>query len=332
MTAGWLVAAALSGCSGAGSTALPSGGQTASLATVSTEPRPGAKQQLVYVGDAGNDVVSVFDAATKQQNPPPLRTITNGIAGPFGMTTDKAGDLWVANFLGNTVTEYAPGTGTPKKTLSTGISAPIDVKVDGFGNVYVANFAASQPTIVLFPKGATTPSYTWTPGIYSISGIALLNATVQGQTSIYVTGLDQNSVGRLLTCYPGNPSCTTLNGYAFAQTGGIAIEQSPGGQQPFEFLVVDRGVPGVDTFVNTQLTNQLNTGGQPEFIALNGRRNALYVADSASGAVEKYGFPGGARTNTYTAPAFNVPPTVVGVATFPAGTFSNARASRASFV
>ena len=65
-------------------------------------------------------------------NAPPRRTISGTRAGlndPEGMAFDRAGNLHVANILGNSVTVYAPGaTGdAPLRTISggrTGLNSP----------------------------------------------------------------------------------------------------------------------------------------------------------------------------------------------------------------
>jgi hypothetical protein len=324
--------APLAGCSGA-STALPQAQLSPSIARASVPaadaPESQAQndhhkkkaKQLLFVSDNENNEIRVFNAASKSQNPPPLRTITNGINGPNGIATDESGNLYVANYVSNTVTVYAPNGSTPKATISNGLNGPFDVKVDAFGNVYVANdpVYGGIAFIQLYPAGSSSPSYTWsvpTAGT-TISGIALLNATTKGETSIYALGytLTQSDFahGFALTCYPGSPTCTTLS-YNFGQTGGIAVSQSPT-SKPFQWLAVDQYVPGVDiiTFAGT---TQLVTGGTPEFITMNAADNVLYVADRFYGRVTAYSFPAGKVLNTYSGGA-----KVYGVATSPSGTY-----------
>ena len=327
------IAASLSACSGAtGLQPLPDPNLSAPRAaalpvpgsrTLSPSPEhagPDAKQQLLYVSNVSGNAVEVFDAATKTKNPPPLRTITSGISFPRGITTDQKGNLYVANSGNNTVTVYAPNASSPSFTLTDGLDFPVDVKVDGSGNIYVANSPSSGPSIALFPQGSTSPSYDWVPaGVQYLTGIALLNPTTPNQTSIYA--LAENSVGStiegaVISCYPGNVSCTQVSGYAFGYTGGIAVEQSPTSQSPLEYLVVDQGYPGVDTFVNQQLTGQLFTGGVPTYAALNRGRTGLFVVDSRTSRVEKYSFPDNKQLNSY---ALNNE--AYGVAVYPAGTY-----------
>jgi len=322
------LAAPLAGCSGA-SSALPAGSTSYSSAAAPAQPQiqhappidPNLKSKLLFVSDNENNRISVYNAASKTQNPPPLRTITNGIVGPNGLATDKTGNLYVANYVSGTVTIYAPNASTPKTTLSNGLNGPFDVKVDGFGNVYVANdpLSGAAPFIQLYPKGSTTPTYTWTaPGQgMVISGLALIDPLQQGETSIYALEFTSTpsglATGGLLTCYPGAPTCTQL-GYSFGQTGGIAVAQSPTGSKPFTFLAVDQYVPGVDTFTLGKPMTQLVTGGTPEFITLNSAATQLFVADRFYGRVVEYSYPAGKQLNTFSSGG-----QTYGVATFPSG-------------
>jgi hypothetical protein len=287
-----------------------------------------AKPQLLYVSDNFNNQVVVFNLLSKNPTKP-ARTITAGLTGPQGITTDRAGNLYVTNLYANTVTVYPPGASTPSVTLSQGLSSPVDVKVDGARNVFVANSPGfGQPSyIVEYPAGSSTPSYTWsTPaGGMTISGFALLNASQPKMTSIYAAYYTLSgsgfASGGLLSCYPGNATCVSL-GYAFGQTGGVAVEQSPGGATPFQFEVVDQYVPGVDEFEPTQNQHsQLITGGTPWFIAFNAKRTELFVADSFYGRVTEYAVAGGKVLNQFPVPGRGQNPFVVGVAVSPAATY-----------
>jgi hypothetical protein len=288
-----------------------------------------AKTPLLYVSDNFNNRIAVYDLASKTPSPSPIRTITIGLSGPQGITTDKAGNLYAANLYNNTVTIYRPN-GTLKAVLSQGLSTPVDVKVDGAGNIFVANSPGlGQPSYIAeYPVGSSTPSYTWsTPaGGMIISGFALLNASQPGQTSIYAAFYTLNAsgfaAGSLLSCYPGNPTCVQIN-YAFGQTGGVAVEQSPGGLTPFQFEVVDKYIPGIDEFEPQQNQHsQMITGGTPQFIAYNAKRTELFVADSFYGRVTEYAVASGKVVNQFSMPHGAQNPFVVGVAVTPAGTYN----------
>jgi hypothetical protein len=326
-----LLAYPLAACSG-GSQALPripvSAPADANALAPAHATAPAAmpdrkKGKLLFVSDYQNSVVYVYNAASKTQNPPPLRTITKGIQAPYGMAVDASGNLYVTNYGVNTVTVYAPNKSTPTRTISNGVDGPFDVKVDGFGNVYVANDPVGGGTgfINEYLAGSSSPSTTWNAPIQGmvISGIALLNPTTQGQTSIYALGFTLSgsgfAAGTALSCYPGNSTCVAIGG-TLGQTGGIAIAHSPGGSKPFEWLAVDQYIPGVDIYTQGQPMTQLDTGGTPEFLTLDSTGSKLFVVDRFYGRAVEYSFPAGKQLNTFKGGAL-----AYGVATYPSGTY-----------
>jgi len=284
---------------------------------------------LLFVGDNANNQISVFAANSKTQSPKPLRVISTGLEGPQGMTTDLAGNLYVANLYGNTVTIYGPNQSVPKATLSSNILSPVDVKVDGAGDVYVANSPGFGETsyILEFVAGQSSPSSAWylPSSNLTISGITLLNPT--SSPSIYASAYSSNpsgfATGGVFSCYPGNSNCVNV-GPTLGQPGGISVEQSPGGPSPFEYLAVDQYVPGVDVFEPGNSPNpvrQLVTGGTPEFLTLNKARTRLFVADRFYGRVTLYSFATGKILNQFYPAGGNDTTQVYGVAISPSGAY-----------
>jgi hypothetical protein len=335
-----LVAAPLAGCSGSssaipgvpGSPASASGSPASvhmnvppaadSMGSAAEQPdKKKKKSTLLFVSDNENNKFSVYNAAGKAQNPAPLRTITSGISAPNGIATDKSGNLYVANSFAGTVTVYGPNSSTPKTTIANGLNDPFDVKVDGFGNIYVANDPFyGTAYIAEYPAGSSSPSTTWSvpqQGM-TISGIALLNPTMQGETSIYALAYTENpstgATGYGLSCYPGNGTCVSM-GETFGQTGGIEIAQSPVAGKTFQWLAVDQYVPGVDIFTQSKPMGQLVTGGTPEFLTLNAAGNRLFVVDRFYGNADEYSYPAGKKLNAFAGGA-----QPYGVAVYPSGT------------
>jgi hypothetical protein len=326
-----LLASPLAGCSG-NTQALP-GVPAAPDTHVTVPAAAGAmgsaampdgkkkKTQLLFVSDNEHNSISVYDAASKTQNPPVLRKITNGLNLPNGIAVDKSGNLYVANYGTNTVTVYAPNASSPKMTLSSGLNGPWDVKVDGFGNVYVANVPLYGGTdfITKFDSGSSSPSATWYVPVQgmTISGLALLDPTVQGETSVYALAYTLNgsdfATGYSLSCYPGNYTCVSF-GTTFGQTGGIAVAESPGNAKPFQWLAVDQYIPGVDIFTQNQSETSFTTGGTPEFLTLNSSGKDLFVADRFYGRVVEYSYPSKTQINS-----FSTGGQTYGVATYPSG-------------
>lgn len=101
---------------------------------------------------------------------PPTQTTSLPWAGASQGTLDRAGDLWVPEFLNGAIAEYAPSqlgaTGTPKVTITVA-SLPSAVTFDAAGDLWVAEQAgasiAEYTPAQLQQGGAPTPAATITP-------------------------------------------------------------------------------------------------------------------------------------------------------------------------
>src|SRR5439155_101531 len=72
-----------------------------------------------------------------------LSTFASGLNGPDGLAFDAAGNLYVANRVGNTVSKVTPGGAVSTfATLPTG-SFPLGLAFDAAGTLYVANFGTN---------------------------------------------------------------------------------------------------------------------------------------------------------------------------------------------
>jgi hypothetical protein len=150
--------------------------------------RPGAAgDSLLYVSSVGNGVVDVYDYKTGEQE--------GGLSGlqyPYGQCVDPAGDIYVTQFFGATITEYAHGGTSPIKTLK-GPGFPIGCSVDpSTGNLAVSSWVSAYGSsesdqcggVWIYPDASGTPTlYTdpnvcqgyWPPG-YDPSGNLFVEA------------------------------------------------------------------------------------------------------------------------------------------------------------
>ena len=66
---------------------------------------------------------------------------------PFGLSsiTVLSGDVWVANYGSNNVTELT-STGVPIGTFAVGTNNPIGIAIDSSGDVWVANLFGGAVT------------------------------------------------------------------------------------------------------------------------------------------------------------------------------------------
>ncbi|HLY03059.1 MAG TPA: hypothetical protein VKR56_11280 [Candidatus Cybelea sp.] len=116
-------------------------GETVSVASGGQSwmsPTAKAIRELLYVSDWATDKVFVYNYATGS----PVGTLA-GFKEPFGQCVDKAGDVWIADYEGLAVVEYAHGGSKPMKRLTTD-GFPVGCSIDpATGNLAVGNDAAS---------------------------------------------------------------------------------------------------------------------------------------------------------------------------------------------
>ena len=140
-----------------------------------------------------------------------LQTLTSGLNNPVNITLDSKGDVWVANWSGNTVAQFS-ASGILLQTLSKGITNPFSVVVDGGGNVWVANhgntgsvekFSANGALLQTFTNGVTGPQ----------------SLTVDSNGNVWVANATGNTVQEF-----GLPSPATLTSAAYlAATGQLTL-------------------------------------------------------------------------------------------------------------
>jgi DNA-binding beta-propeller fold protein YncE len=171
----------------------------------------------MYLSGFGNDTVGIYDL--DRLGTPKIGEISRGLNGPAGITLGAQGNLYVVNFLGATVTIYAPGATTPSLTLSQSLTVPVGVAVDASGNVYVTNSTPS-PSIVVYPPGQTAPSQT----IASDLIIAPNAITFDGRGNLYFS--DEYS---LISEIPkGQQTPISLGLQGIHNASGIAIDPLSG--------------------------------------------------------------------------------------------------------
>ena len=147
--------------------------------------RPSPSGEILYVADANNNVVNLYDPTIP--NPTPMGMITSGLDVPIGLAVDVRGTLYVVNIGNNTVTEYKHGTITPSFTITGGMSSPYGVGVDSHRNVFVTNLGTN--TVTGYKPGQTSPYET-------VSGIGPnpVGLAVDPSNNVFVADDSDNTI------------------------------------------------------------------------------------------------------------------------------------------
>lgn len=254
----------------------------------------------LYVSDPIGNKVEVYNVTGKNQQP--VAAIIEGISGPSGMTVDGAGNIYVANTIGNNVTEYHYDGSGPVARYSLDLFGPVDVAVDSKGTVSVANYYNFAWSIVEFPAGSTTPSLEFrdTPGsAYSI-GLA-----VNPQDDLYVSYQNFYSLPSVYKYPPDSkngvvvlpspsPVPNACQGQARCLIGGLLIDKSG------NLVVADGTLPGVSVFPPGKKTPSkvLAKTGWPQSLVFASDESEIFVTDTKHDAVDEYTYPGGTLVDT----------------------------------
>ena len=269
---------------------------------------------LAYVcnlgGNQGMGEVDVFHQRGKNQTP--IATITNGILGPGGLTTDRKGNLYVADegpISGKwTVQVYAPGATSPTKSYTTDLSSPTDTVVAKDGTIYIANFnGLSNGWVAVYPKGNVSKEYR----LSDFGGGAPLSVALDRKENLYVM-YDVNNGSAVNKYKPGAKTGKNLN-LAFGSGGGIQVD--PAGNilvaqqlNPSEILIFPPGQ------TKPSQTISMPGGGEPFNFALKHKSKALFAAEYfTANQVDRFAYPS-TKFQYSIASGFNNPS---GVATAP---------------
>ncbi len=159
-----------------------------------------------------------------------MRAITSGINLPAFCAIDGAGNLWVTNVGGPTVTEYLKGSTVPHFTIKNGLTNPDGIAIDHAGNIYVGNLNApyGRSNVVVYPRGSKSPSRTITDGIRWPVGIG-----ISAEGTLYVTN---------------DASPCNIEKYR------------PGHARPYQTITKDIDGPTAATFAPSGRTYEVNEG------------------------------------------------------------------------
>ncbi len=100
-----------------------------------------------------------------------LPTAGTPLAGPRGLTTDAAGDVFIADTMNSRVLKVAPDSTTTQ--IGFGLASPQGLAIDGAGNVFIADSLSNQ--VLEVPAGCTNVAcqQIWATNLRSQQGVVL---------------------------------------------------------------------------------------------------------------------------------------------------------------
>ena len=254
------------------------------------------------VSDFGTGAVEVLNGTYGLH-----QTITSGLNGPDGDWYDEHGNLYVANYNGPYVTEYAQNQTSPSFTYSNGLGDPIAVTTDESDNVYVGDYNFGGSGFVNeYAQGSNTILHSCSPG-GAVEGIAV------GETGkVFVAYNDPNTgIAHIAKYNGGLAGChETVLGVTLGFAGGMQIANNRALVVCDQFAGIDV-IPAPYTTIATTYTGY----SDPFHVALNKGNNLMFVADVGNAAVFVQNYPSGSLVTTLGAANGLSDP--AGVATFP---------------
>lgn len=117
-----------------------------------------------------------------------LRIIATGFNAPAGLAFDRSGNLYVANFMTNTVDRISADGSRTQFSSGVNLRGPIGLAVDELGNLYVANY--NNGTVArINPAGVSTVIATNLRKPYYL--------TLDREGNLYVSQQEDNSIVRI---------------------------------------------------------------------------------------------------------------------------------------
>lgn len=128
-----------------------------------------------------------------------VRVIATGFSAPAGLAFDRQGNLYVANFLSNSVDRISPDGTRTQFSSGANLKGPIGLVVDEHNNVYVANYNGGTVARIN-PAGVST--------IIATSFKRPYYLTLDREGNLFVSQQEDNSIVRVTL--PGNRPATPI--------------------------------------------------------------------------------------------------------------------------
>lgn len=275
--------------------------------------RDATTQRLLYVSDQQTNDVYVFSYPKGKL----VGTLT-GFDAPYGQCADKSGNVFIAEFGGSDVVEYAHGGSTRIKTLAVPEQYPIGCSVDPkTGNLALATFASGggPGAVFIFRHAKGTPTeysspnlYYYFPPTYDDRGNLFVEAEAPSSGGSHVVELPDGGDKlkeiylNVTINYPGGAqwdgTYVALDDQRFGNTGGSGIYQ-----------VQIKGKFGTE-YRNFALAGSC---GSPDVVQPSVEGSRIVAPDVACGSVGIDEYPGGGNQKYLHAPKNPVGATISAV-------------------
>jgi DNA-binding beta-propeller fold protein YncE len=220
---------------------------------------------LIYVGN-GSQVVMF---PKRGFNRHPVGALSDGVKSAYGLFLSRDKDLYVSNWLNDSVTVYPRGRTAPSMTYSTDLNRPLYAVADA-RDVFVGN--ANDGKIIEYRKGNGTPiAAIKTIGV-EVDGLAFDAA---GDLYAAYRRSDDRSTGGVEMFLPGAQQGSDL-GINVTAPQGVVVDDAG------NLLVVEtEGANRVDVFPPgaTTPSDVVDIPGTPTQIQLGRKDHLLYVSD-----------------------------------------------------
>ena len=246
-----------------------------------------SRKPLVYVSDATNDLIDIFDIDGKH-----IGELTTGLNAPAGLFVDKRHRLWVANSGASNVLVYARGSTRPDTILTQPSQyQPSDVALCPDGTAFVASSGA----IAVYPPGKTAPAR-YLEAELSMTGGLESNVTCDAKGNVFANGLIGLSPVFATTGWTGGKQ----SGYyvlSYFNEGGIKATPAgtllTGGFIDSEPAVIEITESGSPT------GRSILTGDFWPDIAITPQADVVFGADPTAREGLARTFPGGSPVDAY---------------------------------
>lgn len=254
-------------------------------------PPPRGARAHVAVAQFGASSVLWFKENDVKNKPPKVcepALSTNGIR------IDRKGNLWVPNGQADTTTEYAPDCGAPELTIPDPDGEPADVGFDRRGNVYILNLnnVSGPPVVHVYSSSGIELRTLSDPSFAVLFGV---NSDNKG--NVYVSNLTSGNVGIVVEFPHGKMPGKQLSGVSLRLPGVPVFDSSE------NLIIADWGNKTIDVFAppytGAPTTSKLM--GSSIWCPLDRQEKHIYCGDAGHGAIDVYGYPGGAYLYSYTA-------------------------------